>query len=179
MTLPKPRDRRVIGRLVGRDHAVGDVLDTVTLDQPRGPLPTRIRVQQQRDHHRRIMRRSAVTIATIRPVERLQIKLRDGVDHEQREVIIGQPLAHARRQQQHLITITRDEVLSHPQILLNPSDDTGLCATATANRSSVRQVPAGCSCSSKPEAQRAPTSMLVLPRRRAVRPRATLAPPKT
>ena len=65
VTLAKPRDRRVIGHLVRRDHPKRDVLHTRPLDPPRRALPTRIRVHQQRDHHRRIMRRATVTIRAI------------------------------------------------------------------------------------------------------------------
>jgi hypothetical protein len=65
MTLAKPRDRGVIGHLVGGDHPKRDVLNARPLDAPRRALPTRIRVQQQRDHHRRIVGRSAVTIRAI------------------------------------------------------------------------------------------------------------------
>ena len=43
----EPGDRRVIGRLHHRDHLERDVLFTRPLDLPRGPNPTRIRVQQQ------------------------------------------------------------------------------------------------------------------------------------
>ena len=50
--------------------------------------------------------------------ERGQIELADRVDHEPREVILGQPLAQARRQQQLLLAITRQEVLRHTGIVL-------------------------------------------------------------
>lgn len=58
VALAKTRDRRVIRALVRRDHPVGDILDTLTLDHPRGTLPHRIGVEQQRDHHPRIVRRA-------------------------------------------------------------------------------------------------------------------------
>ena len=70
VALAKPRDRRVIGRLVGRDHPVGDVLHARALDRARGALPPRIRVEQQRDHHRRIERRPPMTVLAIGGVER-------------------------------------------------------------------------------------------------------------
>jgi hypothetical protein len=38
MALTEPGDGAVIRRLVGRDHATGDVLDARPLDRPRGPL---------------------------------------------------------------------------------------------------------------------------------------------
>jgi hypothetical protein len=56
--------------------------------------------------------------------ERGQIKLANYVDHKPREVILGQPLAQARRQQQLLLAIARQEVLRHPGILLNLPDGT-------------------------------------------------------
>ena len=63
--------------------------------------------------------------------ERGQIELADRVDHEPREVVLGQPLAQARRQQQLLLAITREEVLRHTGIVLIRSDGSALCATAT------------------------------------------------
>jgi hypothetical protein len=43
-----------------------------------------------------------------------QIHRVDSVDHEPREVILGQPLPQTRQQQQLLLAIARDEVLRHP-----------------------------------------------------------------
>jgi hypothetical protein len=103
----------VIGLLIWANHARGHVLDAAPLDPSRGPLPDRVRVQQQRHHHRRIVRRPPVTVGAISGVERGQIHLRDRVDHKPREVIVGQPFAQARRQQQLLLAITRHEVLRH------------------------------------------------------------------
>jgi hypothetical protein len=51
VALAKARDRRVIGPLVRRDHAVGDVLYALALDHPRGALPLAVGVEQQREHH--------------------------------------------------------------------------------------------------------------------------------
>jgi hypothetical protein len=83
-------------------------------------------VQQQRDHHRRIVRRPAMPVIAIVRIKRPQIELRDGIDHTPRQVALGQPLAQTRRQQQLLITVTRDEVLRHPGILLIAADGTPL-----------------------------------------------------
>ena len=44
----KTRDRRVIRRLLRRDHTVGDILHTAPLDPPRGPFALCISVHQQR-----------------------------------------------------------------------------------------------------------------------------------
>jgi hypothetical protein len=75
-------------------------------------------VDQQRHHHRRIMRRPTMPIQTIGPVERVEIKLADGLEHEPRQMALRQPLPQARRQQQLLITITPDEILRHGPIVL-------------------------------------------------------------
>jgi len=64
------------------------------------------------------MRRPPVPVGAISGIERGQIELSDGIDNEPREVIPRQPLAQARRQQQLLLAITRQEVLRHAGILL-------------------------------------------------------------
>jgi hypothetical protein len=74
-------------------------------------------VDQQRDHHRRTVRRTAVPVGAVVGVERGQVDLLDDRDHEPREVIGRQPVIHARRQQEHLIAIASQEHLRHPRIL--------------------------------------------------------------
>jgi hypothetical protein len=44
VTLAEPRDRRVVGPLVRRDHAAGDMLHALALDHPRRALPTTVGV---------------------------------------------------------------------------------------------------------------------------------------
>ena len=75
----------------------------------------------------RRMRRAAVAVPTVSGVERRQIHAGDRVEHEPREVILGQPVAQRRRHQQHLIPITRQEVLRHPGIVLIAPDRPPLC----------------------------------------------------
>jgi hypothetical protein len=45
--------------------------------------------------------------------EGLQVELVDRLDHEPREAIGGQPIAQVGRQQQRLVAIAGEEVLSH------------------------------------------------------------------
>jgi hypothetical protein len=122
VTLAKARDRAVIGPLVGRDHPQRDIVDARPLDRPRRTPPPRIRVKQQRDHHRRIVRRAPMPVPAIGGIERRQIHLLDRGQHEPRQVVLRQPIAHARRQQQHLLTVTRNEVLRHDRIVQNHPD---------------------------------------------------------
>jgi hypothetical protein len=129
VALAKARDRRVIRALIRRDHAVGDVLHALALDHPRGALSLAVGVEQQREHHPRLVRRAAVTISAVGAIERRQIHLLGARQHEPRKVILRQPLPQIRRQQQLLITVTRYEVLGHAEIVLNLPDGT-LCATA-------------------------------------------------
>lgn len=122
VALAEPGDRAVIRHLVRGDHAIGDILDAAALDHPRGALPARVGVKQQRDHHPRIVRRATMPISAISGVERSEVHLLDRRQHEPREVILRQPIPHARRQQQLLITITRQEVLRRPAIVPSPPD---------------------------------------------------------
>jgi len=68
------------------------------------------------------MRRPPVPVDAIGSKERRQIERIDRVQDEPGEVILREPLAQARRQQQLLLAITRDEVLRHPDIVLTPPD---------------------------------------------------------
>jgi len=102
----KAGDRRMIRDPVGRDHPEGDVLAAASLDSAARALPDRVAVEQQRDHHLRVERGPPPAILTIRPRERAQIHLLDGVQHEPGEVIFRQPLTQVRRQQQLLVTVT-------------------------------------------------------------------------
>jgi integrase len=89
------RDRRVIRRLIGAHHPDSDVLDTTALDPPRRPLPDRVAIQQQRDHHRRIVRRPAVPVGPIAGIERAHIQVRERVDHKPRQMAL-RPTTRAR-----------------------------------------------------------------------------------
>src|SRR5215211_988094 len=70
------------------------------------------------------MRRATPSIVAVAGMKRRQIHLGDRVEHEPRQVPLRQPLTQARRQQQLLLAITRDEVLRHHRIVLNPPDAT-------------------------------------------------------
>jgi hypothetical protein len=112
----------VIRPLVGADNTRGNVLSAAPRDPPRRPLADRVAVEQQRDHHRRIVRRPALTVVAVDRVERPQIERRDGVDDTPHAVPVGQPLTQARRQQQLLIAVARQEVLRHCGIVLSSAD---------------------------------------------------------
>jgi hypothetical protein len=74
--------------------------------------------------HRRVIRPPTHPITAIRPIELAQIHARDSVEYKPREMPLRQRIPNVGRQQERLITITPNEVLSHPGIVLNPPDDT-------------------------------------------------------
>jgi hypothetical protein len=116
---------------VRRDHPKTDILHTRPLDLPRRPDPQRIRVQQQRHHHRRVIRRPTLTVRSIRPIKHVKVHLLDRAEHRPNKMILRQPIHQRRRQQERLTAITRHEVLTHPGIVLDRPDGT-LNPTATA-----------------------------------------------
>jgi hypothetical protein len=86
--------------------------------------PARVRIEQQRDHHRRVIGRPAAPIDTVSGVERLEIHLTGGIDDKPREMRRRQPLADVGRHQKRLLAITRDKALAHHEMVLNPPDST-------------------------------------------------------
>ena len=76
VTDPEARRRRVIRRLVGSDHTKRDIVVAAALDRPRRAHPDRIGVDEQRNHHRRVVRRSTPTVVAITRMKRRQIQLR-------------------------------------------------------------------------------------------------------
>jgi hypothetical protein len=83
------------------------------LDPTRRPLTDRVGVQKQRDHHGRIMCRTTPAVVAVVRVERGEIHLLDGVEHEPCQMPLGQPFTQARRQQPFLIAVARQDVLAH------------------------------------------------------------------
>jgi hypothetical protein len=124
----------MIRHLVTRDHAVRDVLTAPSLDPACGPLARRLRIQNEAHHHRRLVRSAAVTVGSVRRVERLQIKPTDRIDHEPRKMVLRQPIPQRRRHQESLLTITIDEVLRHAGIPPRRPDRTPLCDSHHAQR---------------------------------------------
>ena len=121
----EPRDRRVIGCLLCRDHAVGDILHAAPLDPPRGAFAPRIGIDQQRHHHRRLKGRPAPPILAVGAIKRRQIHLLNRPQHEPRQMVLRQPIPWVRRHQERLLTIARQEVHSHAPKCLNPPGRTG------------------------------------------------------
>jgi hypothetical protein len=97
----------------------------MALDRARRALLGGVGVEQERDHHRRLIRGAAMAIGAVIRIEAVEIHLRHRLEHEPRQVILGQPLTQRRRQQKRLLTITRDEVLGHHRIVFSGPDGAG------------------------------------------------------
>ena len=75
--------------------------------------PLAVAIQQQRDHHRRVERRPAMTIGPVAAAKRTQIQRVHRVQHHDHHIVLGQPIPHVHRHQQRLITLRVKEVLRH------------------------------------------------------------------
>jgi hypothetical protein len=113
VALTEAGDRAVIRMLIGRHHPERHVLDTATLDPATRLLPDAVRIQPQGHHHRRGVRRRPPATEAIGLIERGQLELVNHVNNAPRQVILRQPLGHARRHQELLIAIHHTEVERH------------------------------------------------------------------
>ena len=134
MAAAELRDRGVVRAAHPRDHLERHVLPTRPLDPPRGPNPTRVRIEQQRHHHRRIERRAPRRAQPIPLSETAEVHLIHSTEHRPDQMILRQPLDQRRRHQQQLTTVNPSEFSSHARSLLNPPDSTDI---PTASRPSI------------------------------------------
>jgi hypothetical protein len=118
----EPRDRHMIRNQVAGDHPKRDVLATMTLDPPRRTHTGRKRIQGQPHHHRRLVRRPAMTVSPIGAIEPSQLHVPNRAEHKPRQVIRRKPIPHVRRQQKPLLPTTLNEVLRHERMVRNAAD---------------------------------------------------------
>jgi hypothetical protein len=74
VTDPEPGDRGVVGNGVRGDHPVGHVLSAPPLDHPGRSFALTVGIQQQRQHHRRLVRRPAPPIRTVSGIQPGQVQ---------------------------------------------------------------------------------------------------------
>lgn len=97
MNATKLADAGVIGMRVAGEHAECDVLMRALLDLARRRQTDAVRIQKQRRHHARIVRREPAALALVVRDNGRQVELRDGLQNEIREVIGRQPVKRTRR----------------------------------------------------------------------------------
>ena len=117
--LPEPGDRHVIGHVAGADHPERHVLGAQPLDPPRGGDPVRVRPDQQRHHHVRVVPGRPRPARLPPRVERRGVQPPHRLDHQPHRVPRRQPLPHVRRQQERLVPVHRTVTLRHNPILSN------------------------------------------------------------
>ena len=78
------------------------------LDAPARINAGSVAVDEQAQHYRRVIAGRAS--AAVLPGERRHIELIDNVDHEAREVVLGQPIFHRGRQQIRRGAVYRPEI---------------------------------------------------------------------
>ena len=107
VTLPRGGQAVVIGRLVGRQHPVGDLLVGRALNLTRGRLPHAVGVEPELHHHRRVVRRLPAPIALVGRDDRRQIERLHHIADEQRQVAFGEPVTQSWGQQEQLVGVVR------------------------------------------------------------------------
>jgi hypothetical protein len=122
--LAKRRDRVVIGMRVGRDEPKRHRVIGRPLDATAGELPRGVPVEQQRQQHRRRKRRHSAT--RVLPVQLREVQLLDRFHNEARQVILGQPFLHRRRQQIRRVPIDLNESAHRRARLMRYADDSML-----------------------------------------------------
>jgi len=113
MADPEPRDRDVVGGLVGGQHPEGDVLLAAPLDLAGGAHPQAVAVQQHAQQELGVVGRMAVPIGAVLSVEGLKVELVGDVKDEPGEVAGGEPVAQVRWEQEGLVAVTAQEVIGH------------------------------------------------------------------
>ena len=107
-TPPERGDGIVVGMIVGRDEAesdriIGRALQLAARKHPRG-----VAVDQKPQQHARVIGRRAR--AAIGLHERREVQLLDHLDHEARQMPLGKPFLHRRRQQKPRLPVDRSEI---------------------------------------------------------------------
>ena len=117
MSLAEPRDRRVIRYLVGRDHPEGDVYLAGALDLSGAVNTQAVGVDEQGDHHLRVVGGGATAILAVLRVERPKVHLLDTIQDEPCQVVLFQPVRKRRRHEVQLVTLDGEEVVGHGPIV--------------------------------------------------------------
>ena len=118
--LPEPGDRHVIRQLPGADHPERHIPRAQPLDPPRGRHPVRIRPDQHRHHHVRVITRGARPAHLAARMQRRGIQQRDRLDHQPHRICGRQPVPHIRREKKRLIPVNPAVTLRHNPTLSRP-----------------------------------------------------------
>ena len=111
---PKGRDRVMVGMDIGGHEAHPDIAVRRALDPPAREDPVGIAIDQQRQHHPRVILRRAG--ATMVDLEGAHLDPLDRLDHEVRQIILRDPVPKIGRKQKRLVPLAVDK-FAHGEIL--------------------------------------------------------------
>ena len=105
--------RPVLGEVARRQHAEGDVLLQLPGDPPRRERARRVGVDEDLDHHQRLVRRVAPAVALVGGVEGGQVQRVDQVADLAGQVVLRDPLAQVFWKQERLVGKVGTEACRH------------------------------------------------------------------
>jgi hypothetical protein len=111
--VPPLRRARLAGSFLVSGHREVEALDATHCQPARRSRAGGIGIDQKRHHHLGIVGSAAPAIGSAARVERGQVEHVDNLDHEASEMVFGEPLVDARRHQELLISVARDDVVAH------------------------------------------------------------------
>jgi hypothetical protein len=92
----EPRDRHMIGELVGGKDAEDDVFVAAAFELPRGPDPHAVAIQEHAEQGLGVVGRVPLAVVAVGSVEGFEVDLADDVEDEPGEVAGGEPVAQVR-----------------------------------------------------------------------------------
>src|SRR5258708_23460221 len=119
MDMPESRYRPKVGLILRRQHPERNVLHQSSLDPPRTEYTPAVPIHQHLRHHVGVIGRLASLFRAIHCIHRRKIQVVDHITDEVSQVVLRQPLAEARRQQQFLIRIVRSIAFPHKTLWID------------------------------------------------------------
>jgi hypothetical protein len=132
-------DGHVVGGLVAGQDPEGDVLGAAAFDLPGGAHADAVRVQEHPQQGLGVVGGVAVPVGAVHAVEGRQVELVDHVEDEPSQVLVGQPVAQVRREQEGLVAVYRFAAfVPNANCFLNVNGDTVPSRRQRSRPSSLR-----------------------------------------
>jgi hypothetical protein len=122
MALAKLRKGPMRREILSGQDSKRHILVALLGDLARGEDPGGVAIEQELDHHPRIVRTVATAIPLIGLVEGLQIQRIDGIRQEGRQVAVREPIPRRGRQEKRLFRNVTTEGRRHAAILMHAHD---------------------------------------------------------
>jgi hypothetical protein len=106
-------DGHMVGGLVGGQDPEGDVLSAAAFDLAGGAYAQAVAVEEHAEQQLGVVGGVAVAVVAVGAVEGGEVELVDHVEDEPGQVAVGQPVAHVGWEQEGLVAVAAQEVVSH------------------------------------------------------------------